>query len=77
MATHRYVSTNMWTDPWFQSLDPAQKFLYLYCITNHCTNIAGLYYGEIPSDWIKAVRNKKLIDKVIEKFSCAILGDEN
>ena len=40
-------------------------------------SIAGLYYGEIPSDWIKAVRNKKLIDKVIEKFSCAILGGEN
>ncbi len=39
-------------------------------------SIAGLYYGEIPEYWIKAVRNKRLIDKIIEKFSCAILGGE-
>ena len=39
-------------------------------------SIAGLYYGEIPEDWIKAIRNKKLVDKIIEKFSCAVLGDE-
>lgn len=39
-------------------------------------SIAGLYYEEIPEDWIKAIRNKKLVDKIIEKFSCAVLGGE-
>lgn len=39
-------------------------------------SIAGLYYGEIPEDWIKAIRNKKLVDKIIEKFTAAILGGE-
>lgn len=35
-------------------------------------SIAGLYYGEIPEEWIKSLRNKKLIYKVIEKFTDAI-----
>ena len=35
-------------------------------------SIAGLYYGNIPADWIEAIRNKKSIDKIIEKFSNTI-----
>ena len=35
-------------------------------------SIAGLYYGDIPANWIKATRNKKLIDKIIESFFVAL-----
>lgn len=31
-------------------------------------SIAGLYYGNIPAKWSSAIRNKKLINKIIEKF---------
>ena len=31
-------------------------------------SIAGLYYGEIPEEWINSIRNKKLVDKIIEDF---------
>ena len=37
-------------------------------------SIAGLYYGDIPGEWIEAVRNKKLVDKVIQGFMEAIVG---
>lgn len=37
-------------------------------------SIAGLYYGELPADWIEAIRNRKLVDKVIEIFCSAVLG---
>jgi len=37
-------------------------------------SIAGLYYGDIPGEWIEAVRNKKLVDKVIQGFTEAIVG---
>lgn len=40
-------------------------------------SIAGLYYGEIPAEWIEAIRNKKLVDKVIEKFCIAIRGGKS
>ena len=36
-------------------------------------SIAGLYYGEVPADWKSAIRNKKLVDKVIKKFSVVVL----
>lgn len=39
-------------------------------------SIAGLYYGEIPEAWINTVRNKKFVDKVIEKFTNAILEEK-
>ncbi len=39
-------------------------------------SIAGLYYGEIPEAWINTVRNKKFVDKVIEKFTSAILEEK-
>ena len=39
-------------------------------------SIAGLYYGEIPEAWIEAVRNRKLVNKVIEKFSEVILEEK-
>lgn len=35
-------------------------------------SIAGLYYGEIPEEWINAIRNRKLIDKIIKAFTEAI-----
>ena len=31
-------------------------------------SIAGLYYNEVPEEWGKVVRNRKLIDGVIERF---------
>ncbi|MCR5046300.1 MAG: ADP-ribosylglycohydrolase family protein [Treponema sp.] len=39
-------------------------------------SIAGLYYGEIPEEWIKAIRNRRLIDRIIKSFSNAIEGGD-
>jgi hypothetical protein len=43
MSTHRYIATSFWDDEWIQSLDPSEKLLYLYFMTNPLTNIAGIY----------------------------------
>lgn len=43
MSTQRYISTSFWDDEWIQSLDPSEKLLYLYYMTNTLTNIAGVY----------------------------------
>jgi len=43
MATNRYISTSFWDDEWIQTLDPSEKLLYLYYMTNPLTNIAGIY----------------------------------
>ena len=43
MGTHRYIATSFWDDEWVQTLDPSEKLLYLYLMTNPLTNIAGIY----------------------------------
>ena len=43
MATHRYISTTFWDDAWIQGLDPEEKFIYLYLMTNPLTGISGVY----------------------------------
>ena len=43
MATQRYISTSFWDDRWIRSLNPMDRYLYLYLMTNPLTNIAGVY----------------------------------
>ena len=38
-------------------------------------SIAGLYYGDIPQEWIDSIRNKKLVDKIIADFTSYILKE--
>jgi hypothetical protein len=43
MANLRSVNTKFWTDPWVESLNPNDKLLFLYLITNSYANLAGIY----------------------------------
>jgi hypothetical protein len=43
MATQRYISTSFWSDKWIRTLDPSERYLYMYLLTNTETNIAGVY----------------------------------
>ena len=38
-------------------------------------SITGLYYGDIPADWLSKLRSRKLIDRVINSFAKAVSGD--
>ena len=37
------VSTSFWDDSWVAELEPTQKYLFLYLLTNPLTNISGVY----------------------------------
>jgi hypothetical protein len=41
--SQRYISTSFWTDKWIRSLDPSERYVYMYLLTNPETNIAGMY----------------------------------
>jgi len=43
MSKNRYVNTEFWRDEYIENLDPFERYLYLYCITNPLTNVAGIY----------------------------------
>jgi len=43
MSKKRYVETSFWDDYYVSDLDPSEKLLFLYLLTNPATNIAGVY----------------------------------
>lgn len=74
MATNkrRFIYTRIWNDSFVADLDPSEKLLFIYFLTNEHSNLAGIY--EIPIKIIALetgidgtmVRNvlKRLKDKV-------------
>lgn len=43
---NRFINTNFWIDTYVQTLDPSEKLLFLYLLTNTHTSLCGIY--EIP-----------------------------
>jgi len=41
--TTRKIDTAMWTDPWFESLDPESKLAFIYFWTNPYCTPSGIY----------------------------------
>ena len=46
MAKQRIVNTKFWDDSYVIRLEPEEKLMFLYLLTNPLTNIAGVY--ELP-----------------------------
>lgn len=46
MSKERMINTRVWSDNWVSELDPIEKLLFLYFLTNSYTNISGIY--ELP-----------------------------
>lgn len=58
MAKSRMIDTRFWDDNYTSNLDPIEKLLFLYCLTNTHTNICWVY--EIP---LKSIASDTGIDK--------------
>lgn len=48
MAKQRFINTKFWSDSWIRKLNPLDRYLFLYLMTNEHSNVAGVY--EIPID---------------------------
>ena len=46
MSKQRSVDTCFWDDRYITQLDPSEKLLFLYLLTNTLTNICGVYQRE-------------------------------
>lgn len=46
MAKQRYINTRFWSDNFIAELNPLDRYLFLYFLTNEHTNICGIY--EVP-----------------------------
>jgi len=68
MAKQRYLNTRMWRDDYFQNLDPSEKLVFIYCLTNPDTNICGIY--EIPLKIISTDTgfNREMTEEILARF---------
>ena len=46
MSKKRYIDTKFWSDNYITELDPLERYLFLYFLSNEHTNLCGVY--EIP-----------------------------
>jgi hypothetical protein len=68
MAKQRYVNTRFWIDDYISNLDPVEKLLFLYFLTNPFTEISGVY--EVPLKTISTDTGieKEMILKILKRF---------
>jgi ribosomal protein S27AE len=70
MATQRYISS-FWTDKWIRSLDPSERYLYMYLLTNPETNIAGVYDITLDRIAFDTGYDERTLRPMFERFAKA------
>lgn len=68
MSTQRYISTSFWEDKWIRSLDPSERYLYMYFLTNPLTNIAGAYKITIDRIAFDTGYDERTLRPMIQRF---------
>lgn len=58
----------MWADSWVSDLDPTEKLLWVYLLTNPYTEITGVYELPIRTIAFETGLDKDIARKVIERF---------
>jgi len=65
MAKKRYINTKFWSDTYIVNLDPLERYLFLYFLTNEHTDISGIY--ELPLRRI--AQETGLEDEMVKKIA--------
>lgn len=68
MAKQRMINTRFWIDDYISNLDPIEKLLFLYFLTNPSTDICGIY--EIPLKTIATDTGIEIemVKKILRRF---------
>lgn len=64
----RSVNTKFWDDQYVIDLDPIEKLLFLYFLTNPLTNLAGVYEISLKRIAFDTGIDKDMVSKMIERF---------
>lgn len=71
MSSQRYIDTGFYDDAWVQDLDPSEKFMYMYLLTNPLTNIAGIYKITKKRMSFDTGFSVETVVHILEKFTAA------
>lgn len=69
MAKNRMINTRFWIDDYISNLDPIEKLLFLYCLTNPYTDISGVYEIPIKHIALETGLDKEMVLKILDRFS--------
>ncbi len=69
MSKNRMINTHFWEDWYIENLDPIQKLLFLYILTNTNTSIAWIYEISLKRIAFQTWIDKDMVEKIINKFS--------
>jgi len=64
----RYINTTFWRDNYIIDLDPSEKLLFLYLITNPDTNIIGVYQLPLRQIALDTGFDKDMVIKILDRF---------
>lgn len=64
----RSVNTHFWDDSYIVNLDPIEKLLFLYFLTNPLTNLTGIYELSLRRIAFDTGIDKDMIQKIISRF---------
>jgi hypothetical protein len=65
---NRYINTKFWNDNYISNLDPIEKLLFLYLLTNPCTNLSGIYEIQLKHIAVDTGIDKEMIEKIFQRF---------
>ncbi len=68
MAKMRVVNTRFWIDDYISNLDPIEKLLFLYFLTNPMTDICGVYEIPLKVVAVETGIDKEMVIKILKRF---------
>lgn len=68
MSTNRMIKDSFWTDSYVENLDPSEKLLFIYILTNPLCNIAGIYQIQSRRIAFETGIDKEMVEKLLNRF---------
>jgi len=68
MAKRRYIKDSFRSDGWIEDLDPLERYLYLYLLTNEYVNCCGIYEIKTKRIAFETGLDNEMVKKMIWRF---------
>lgn len=67
------LNTRIWNDNWVSQLDPIEKLLFLYFLTNSYTNLSGIYEMPLRVAAVETGVDLKMVETVLPRLKPKVI----
>lgn len=68
MAKKRYINDNIWEDNYVMDLDPSEKLLFIYLLTNNKVSLCWIYELHMRKIEMELWFDKDLVRRIFDRF---------